>query len=268
MRFPIIRGTIDRRILANYRVDSEAIRRILPAPFEPQLVGGFAIAGICLIRLKHLRPRFAPPQLGISSENAAHRIAVEWEENGQRKFGVYIPRRDTDSRLNVVAGGRLFPGEHHHARFRVDEADDHLSVAMQSDDGQISIAVSGNLADRLPETSVFESLQHASDFFAGGSLGYSATSQPGRFDGLELRCQNWQVKPLAIERIESSFFDDLTRFPAGSIHFDCALVMRGVDHEWYSREDLCCPEAAGAPSACDYAARPANRLRALRPLES
>lgn len=240
MRVPVIRGIIDRRILANYRVDPEIIRRILPVPFEPHLAGGFAIAGVCLIRLKHLRPRFVPSQLGMCSENAAHRIAVQWEEDGQRKFGVYIPRRDTDSRLNVLAGGRLFPGEHHHARFQVDEADDHLSVAVQSDDGQASVVVSGKPADRLPDTSVFESLQHASDFFAGGSLGYSATSQPGCFDGLELRCRTWDVKPLAIERIESTFFDDLARFPPGSIHFDCALVMQGVDHEWHSREDLCC----------------------------
>jgi len=30
----------------------------------------------CLIRLKDIRPRFFPSFLGISSENAAHRIAV------------------------------------------------------------------------------------------------------------------------------------------------------------------------------------------------
>jgi len=247
MRVPAIRGIIDRRILANYHVDPEMIRQILPAPFEPQLVGGFAIAGICLIRLKHIRPRFVPSQFGISSENAAHRIAVEWEEDGQRKFGVYIPRRDTDSRLNAFIGGRLFPGEHHHARFRIDERDDRLSVAMLSDDGQASVVVNARPAEWPPNTSVFESLQNASDFFAGGSLGYSATSQAGRFYGLELRCQSWHVTPLSVERIESSFFDDPMRFPAGSIEFDCALVMRGIDHEWHAREDLCCAKTATVP---------------------
>src|ERR1700688_2904901 len=84
----------------------------------------------CLIRLKHIRPRFQPAFLGISSENAAHRIAVEWEQNGQHREGVFIPRRDTSSRLNTLMGGRLFPGEHHRANFRVEEKADCYRIAL------------------------------------------------------------------------------------------------------------------------------------------
>ena len=29
-----------------------------------------------------------------------------------------------------------------------------------------------------------------------------------------------------------------TRFPTGSVEFDCALVMRNLGHEWHSAEDL------------------------------
>jgi hypothetical protein len=53
MRIPVMRGVIERRILANFHVVPEAISRILPEPFRPQLVNGYAIAGICLIRLCH-----------------------------------------------------------------------------------------------------------------------------------------------------------------------------------------------------------------------
>jgi hypothetical protein len=28
-------------------------------------------------------------------------------------------------------------------------------------------------------------------------------------------------------------------FPPGSVQFDCALLMRGIDHEWLGRESLC-----------------------------
>lgn len=76
MRIPIIQGTIDRRILVNYRVDPDTLAQILPPPFRPQLVHGFGMVGICLIRLKNIAPRFFPAALGISSENAAHRFAV------------------------------------------------------------------------------------------------------------------------------------------------------------------------------------------------
>ncbi len=77
MNIPTIAGTIDRRILVNYRVDPPYLQRLLPGPFRPRCIHGMGIAGICLIRLKQLRPRSLPTLLGLSSENAAHRIAVE-----------------------------------------------------------------------------------------------------------------------------------------------------------------------------------------------
>src|SRR5262245_37618023 len=117
MRIPVIRGVIDRRILVNYHVDPDVLSPLLPPPFRPKVVHGFGMVGICLIRLKKVRPTFLPSWFGISSENAAHRTAVEWDENGALRGGVYVRRRDTDSRLNAWAGGRLFPGVHHHARF-------------------------------------------------------------------------------------------------------------------------------------------------------
>src|SRR5215831_6235803 len=164
MQIPVIRGLIDRRVLVNYRVDAAVLARLLPQPFRPKLVNGAGMAGVCLIRLKDIRPRFLPPFLGISSENAAHRIAVEWDQDGEIKEGVFIPRRDTSSRLNTLAGGRLFPGVHHHAGFRVQEHDDRYRVELDSDDRHTRLLVEGQVADELPPTSVFGSLKEASDF--------------------------------------------------------------------------------------------------------
>jgi hypothetical protein len=87
----------------NYRVDADVAARLLPAPFRPKLANGYAMAGICLIRLNRLRPAFIPLPVGIGSENAAHCFAVEWERGGQRLEGVFIPRRDTNSRLNAIS---------------------------------------------------------------------------------------------------------------------------------------------------------------------
>jgi hypothetical protein len=106
MNLPRLQGLISRRILANYRADPAVIAALLPAPFRPQLHNGYAIAGICLIRLQSIRPRGLPAFLGLSSENAAHRIAVEWNDpaTDELKTGVYIPRRDSSSRFNTLAG--------------------------------------------------------------------------------------------------------------------------------------------------------------------
>jgi hypothetical protein len=238
---------IDRRILVNYRVAPDALAPLLPGPFRPKLAGGFGIAGICLIRLNRIRPTFLPAAVGVSSENAAHRIAVEWnDEQGQRREGVFIPRRDTGSILNALVGGRLFPGEHHRARFDVRETPDRLEVSLRSDDGLTRVAVRGRVVRELPATSVFGSLAEASAFFEPGSLGFSVTREPDRLDALELKCRRWHVEPLEVERVESSFFDDPAKFPPGTARFDCALLMRDIEHEWHGRPSMCCaPAAAG-----------------------
>ncbi|MEM9413305.1 MAG: DUF2071 domain-containing protein [Planctomycetota bacterium] len=240
MRLPAISGIIERRILANYRVDPDCMAAALPSPFRPQLVDGHAIGGICLIRLKRVRPKLLPIPWGIGSENAAHRIAVEWDADGQTMNGVYIPRRDTSSMLNSLVGGRIFPGIHHHAKFTVSETDDQFSVTMASDDGQAKVHVAGSVTDGIAESSVFDSLELASEFFELGSLGYSDTNTTGKFDGLELQCENWHVEALDVSEIRSSYFEDRSQFPSGSVEFDCALLMRDIDHEWHGRSSLCC----------------------------
>jgi hypothetical protein len=238
MQVPVIRGVIDRRILVNFRVDPDTLARILLYPFRPKLINGQGMAGVCLIRLQHIRPRFLPGILGISSENAAHRIAVEWDQDGQQHEGVFIPRRDTSSWLNTLAGGRLFPGVHHHARFQVQEEDAHFRIRVDSDDGQTHLLVEGHVGTMLSASSIFSSLAEASRFFEQGSLGYSVTRTPGKFDGLELRSFNWRVTPLVVERVESSFVEERERFPPGSVAFDSALLMQQVEHEWHGRGSL------------------------------
>jgi hypothetical protein len=68
---------------------------------------------------------------------------------------------------------------------------------------------------------------------------WRGTRKPGVFDGLELHTRAWQVQPLAVEKVKSSFFDDRSIFPPGSVEFDCALLIRGIEHEWIGRESLC-----------------------------
>jgi hypothetical protein len=157
---------------------------------------------------------------------------------GDCAIGVYIPRRDTSSRLNRLIGGRLFPGYHHHANFKSCEGDGRYQVALDSDDGRTHLAIDARIVEQLPSQSVFRSIEDASEFFHRGGLGYSATPAAGVFDGLELKSFNWLIESLEITRVESSFFDDSRRFPRGSVEFDSALLMRRIEHEWHAREPL------------------------------
>jgi len=96
----------------------------------------------------------------------------------------------------------------------------------------MNVALRGNQAADLPSSSAFPSLQAASEFFRGGSVGYSPGHDRGRLEGLKLIAPTWRVEPLAVSEVHSSWLEDQTRFPAGSADFDCALVMRDVAHRW------------------------------------
>jgi hypothetical protein len=48
----------------------------------------------------------------------------------------------------------------------------------------------------------------------------------------------WEVAPLAVERVDSSYFADLRLFPAGSATFDHALIMRDIPHQWRSVSEM------------------------------
>lgn len=225
-------SVIERRLLVNYRLDPEVAARLLPTPLRPHLVNGWAVAGICLIRLGQLRPGWVPGWAGMRTENAAHRVAVEWDGTGGRQSGVYIPRRDTDSVVTVLAGGRLFPGEHHRASFDVRETARDLHVAFASTDGTAHVSVDIRVARRLQGSALFADLQDASDFFQRSSAGFSATRDGGRLDGLELRADRWVVEPAEVLAVRSSFFDDARLIPPGSATIDCVLLMRDIPVTW------------------------------------
>lgn len=238
MRLPVIQGLIRRRILVNFRVEREVMQRVLPSRFRPKLHEGYAVAGVCLIRLEKIRPAMMPEVLGISSENAAHRVAVEWEEEGAMREGVFISRRDTNSHLNHLTGGRVFPGEHQLADFTAHETEDEIALSYQSRDGQMSVNIAGRRVGELPRSSIFSSIADSSAFFEKGSVGFSVTKDEHRLDGIALKTEEWKVEPLALDAIYSSYFADERIFPASSIHFDHALIMRNVAHEWRDASSL------------------------------
>jgi hypothetical protein len=231
MHIPAIKGVIERRILINFTADPNTISKIIPPPFTPKLYKGKAIVGICLIRLKKIRPKGLPGLISLSSENGAHRIAVEWAENNEIKEGVFIPRRDTSSRINSFVGGRIFPGRHFHAEFKVNEEKGHYNIAFKSSDGT-TIDISADLSIDFDQQSIFQNLENASRFFEGGAVGYSPSGD--KFEGLRLSTVNWKVQPLTVSKVHSSFFEDESIFPKGSVQFDNALLMTEIDHEWHS----------------------------------
>jgi Uncharacterized conserved protein (COG2071) len=229
--------TIERRLLVNYRIDPEVVMRLLPAPFRPQLASGWAVGGVCFIRLGGLRPTHFPSLLGSRTENAAHRFAVEWDDDRGTQVGVFVPRRDTSSRLTALAGDKLFPGAYHLARFSVDERASELRIGVESRDGTLALSVSSQEALSLG-SELFGSLDEALNFFRRGSLGYSPSGSAGSLVGVRLVSEHWEGRPVSISHMASSMFDDNQAFPKGSCTLDSALVMRNLPVRWHNEGKL------------------------------
>jgi len=232
----VMTGVIDHRILLNYRIDPDRLLAILPAPLQPKLVNGWGIGGICQVSLSKMRPRGVPSIVGMSSHNAAHRIAVV-HEGGE---GVFVPRRDTDSRLNQLSGGRIFPGVYEYSKFRVDSRGDEYCVEITDGAGVRLMAIEATVSKSVAGGSVFASLAEGSDFFQGGNIGWSPGSNTRTLDTIELWTNEWNIEPLLVKSESSAYFTDDKLFPTGSVEFDSGFIMRNLEHEWRAQEGLAC----------------------------
>jgi hypothetical protein len=232
---PVIHGLIARRVLLNFRAEPAAVQRLLPEPLKVQTQVNYAIIGVCLIRFEQLRPIGMPASFGISTENMAHRVAVLYPTATGMKPGVYIWRRETNSQLIACLGGTVFPGVHTRGQFDVSDSPDSLSMNVTSADGNADVVFHARPAE-WTATPAFTALDGASDFFCHGSCGYSVTSDGRSFEGLELRTENWRVQPLHADVQRVSFFENM--LPNGAFEFDCALIMRNVQHSWHQLPSL------------------------------
>jgi hypothetical protein len=223
---PTLRAQVRRRLLISYRVDPQIAAGLVPAPFRPQLVRGSAVAGVCIIGLQDVRPGWLRPRVGFSSENAAHRVAVEWEQGGRLRSGVYIVERHSSSLIPVLGGGRLFPGVQHRARFDLDEDETRFRVAMDSP--TTSFAVDVELADGWT-SELFATTDEASRFHEQGAIGWSPRRDGGGAEPIELTSTEWATRPARVHSVRSSVFDAL---PLGAAVLDNALVMRDLPFVW------------------------------------
>jgi uncharacterized protein YqjF (DUF2071 family) len=234
---------IERRLLVSYRVDPEYAATLLPRPFRPQVIGGYAVGGVCLIRMSALRPAWAPLAAGLTTENLAHRFAVEWDDEHGCHTGVYIPRRDTSSRITATLGARIFPGAYHLARFTVTESPEMIRILVRSRDRAMSLSVTAEPATALG-SSLFASLDEATGFFRQGALGFSPSAGDGCLDGVQLHGASWAARPMTVSALSSSVFDNASLFPAGTRAFDSAMLMTNITARWSA--ELAGPLAARA----------------------
>ena len=235
----IIEGVIDKRILVNYRIDPNYLEKILPSPFKPRLVNGYGVGGICLIRFKKMRPLWLPSLIGTSSENGTHRFCVEWTKKGKLYNGIYVKQRFTNSRLHEFGGDKIFPGNLTFSNFKVSEKNGQYSVSFKSKNNEYA-HVEVQETHKFPTTSIFKTIEEASEDFRKDQIGYSPSNKGNLFKGVKLNTDCWEVSPLSLKEVKSSLFSDQNIFPKGSVEVDHILLMKNIAHNWEDVGTICC----------------------------
>ena len=224
VRTPVLLATLERRLLVIYRLEPEAVVHLVPAPFWPQLVNGFAVGSLTLDHVTGLRPRRLPSAAGFASENAAHRIAVEWLQNGRTATGTFVLVRHTSSRRIAALGDRFFPGQRERAGFEVEDRGPNLRVACHSRDG--ATVIDAEVGEGGFTSELFASPEDVWRFCLRGAMTASLRQRGGVLDWIDERARGGVVRSASIERISSSVF------PAAIGSPDSAIVARDVTVEW------------------------------------
>jgi hypothetical protein len=78
MRLPTIQGVYSQAQPRQLSHRPQIMQRHLPSRYQAQVHDGFAVAGICLIRLEHIRPKLMPGIIG----SVAKTPHIVWPSNG------------------------------------------------------------------------------------------------------------------------------------------------------------------------------------------
>jgi hypothetical protein len=91
------------------------------------------------------------------------------------------------------------------------------------------------LGGDVPPSDLFATAGDASELYRRASRSFSSTRRGHRLDTVDIEPDEFCADPVGVLSVESSYFDDCTRFPEGSAMVDSALVMRDVLASWRSR---------------------------------
>ena len=241
---PTLEGTVARRVLLNFRADPTVVRRLVAEPLEVETVKGYAVVGVCLMRLVQLRVKGMPPGMGFASENMAHWVAVRFPAGSGSEDGVFIWRRETDSGLLAQLGGKLFPAEFNRAQFAVKEDSFGLSIEVSTEHSRADVSLLARHTQGWGGSELFPAFPEVSHFFRRGECAFTCAGRDGALEGVRLHALRWEMAPLEVSTARAYFFEQPEYFSPGSVAFDSAVVMRGIPHEWHLIDRV--PELAGA----------------------
>jgi hypothetical protein len=191
---------------------------------------GEAIFGLCWIRLESVRLSGWPRWSGLSMDNLAHRIAVEWTEAGQVRTGVYIFRRETSLGLAAWSSGRVVPGAMRLAMFNSEESPDTWNLELRTPRSEADVDLAARISDGVSSDSVFGSMEGLQSFLEAGAIGWSENRRGDRIEAVHMAMDRFRVRPLEVGRLHCRWFD--RQLANRRWHVDSAVLMEPTGVRW------------------------------------
>lgn len=227
-------GTIRRRLLVNAWADPDEVESHLPTGLRPHVGStGGVIVGCCMIEIADIRPWPLPAAAGVDVRAAAHRISVDVGPESAPRTAVYVPGRNTDSKLTIAAGGRVFPGVHKSARVSVKDETDELSwsISNYSNGGSaFDITTTADLSNAAPASS------EVAEIVIGTTLGLSPGHRTTTLEAVQMVTATSDAEIVVLADLESSFIGGFA-----SAEETDTLLMTDVGVIW-RRESVEIPE--------------------------
>jgi hypothetical protein len=233
--FPKLR--LEHRLLVNFRVPSPALEELLPAPLRPREVKGYGLISVCLRRHAMPLPPAAGRWISTSAEVAVHRIAVEWEREGQVRPGLLVLQTDVSSIPGLLVASHLFPGPLHRARFESETYEGEVQTQFLQPAGSVQFSFRGASSAGIPRDSVFTAPQEAYGFFKREELALCARKGAGNFGRRQVRHGDHVFEPLHVHDVRCSLFETWAESHGITLELDSAFLARRLMHAWQRQEE-------------------------------
>lgn len=238
-------GTLEECLLSMYRCPEDAVRHLVPSPFELVSYKGNALLGVVVSRLRYMRPWPLPAWMGMSYHHVAYRIYVQYTPPGQAPIqGLYFLRSEADNTLMKKAGNLLTDFRIHRADIETKRRDQenqenyHVSITNSEDGlGNAEADFSLKEAESLHENSCFTSVKEAMEVLHYEPYGifYDESREKVNVVKVTRDDSRWKEKPVQVKKQRWAYLDHIV--PEGLFH-ELTVVVDAIPYRWESGKEF------------------------------
>ena len=226
-------------VCVNIRVRPEALRRLVPAPFDLDLYKDWGFVSLTASRLKQFGLGMLPRALRMNFYQATYRAHVTFTDfRGRRLRGCYFLRSETNSHVMSLTANLLPEYTAHRCNtypILMVRNGGHfiLTVDTGSDPaGKVVLVLDTSLQrDALPPSSCFPSMQAAYEYIVDFYDAFSSDPVTGEVIILRIERGPWHVRlPEVVDHYLGFIHDG--PFPAGSAELDSVFYFQNTPYRW------------------------------------